>query len=89
MPKLKIVKIENQNRNLSKLKIANLIGTLVYRALVICSKSKLQQELDYIQSILRRNGYPEVIINLTISKKIARFYQPVKEGPQKCPAYLK
>ena len=67
----------------------NLIGTLVHRALVICSKSKLQQELDSIRSILRRNSYPEVIINWIISKKIAHFYQSVKEGPQKCPAYLK
>ena len=67
----------------------NLIGTLVRRALVICSKRKLQQELDSIRSILRQNGYLEVIINLTISKKIARFYQPVKEGPQKRPVYLK
>ena len=61
----------------------------MHRALVICSKSKLQQELDSIRSILRQNGYPEVIINSTISKKIARFHQPVKEGPQKCPVYLK
>ena len=38
---------------------------------------------------MRQNGYSEVIINSTISKKIARFYQPVKEGPQKCPVYLK
>ena len=30
----------------------NLIGTLVHRALVICFKNKLQQELNSIQSIL-------------------------------------
>ena len=30
-----------------------------------------------------------MIINSTISKKIARFYQPVKKGPKKCPVYLK
>ena len=72
----------------SKRKI-NLIGTLVHRALVICSKSKPQQKLNSIRSILRQNGYPEGMINSTISKKIARFYQPVKEGPQKCPVYLK
>ena len=70
-------------------RINKLIGTLVHRALVICSKSKLQQEVDSIRSILRQNGYPEVIINSTISKKIARFYEPVKEGPQKCLVYLK
>ena len=57
--------------------------------MVICSKSKLQQELDSIRSILRQIGYLEVIINSTISKKIACFYQPVKEGPQKCPVYIK
>ena len=55
----------------------------------MCSKSKLQQELDSIRSILRQNGFSEIIINSTISKKIARFYQPVKESPQKCPVYLK
>ena len=30
-----------------------------------------------------------MIINSSISKKIARFYQPVKEGPQKCTVCLK
>ena len=45
--------------------------------------------MDFIRSILRQNGYPEVIINSTISKKIVRFYEPVKEGPQKCLVYLK
>ena len=32
---------------------------------------------------------PRLISNSTISKKIARFYQPVKEGPQKCPVCLR
>ena len=41
-----------------------------------------------MRCILRQNGYPEVIINSTISKTTARFYQPVKEGSQKCPVYL-
>ena len=30
-----------------------------------------------------------MIINSIVSKKIARFYQPVKEGPQKCSFYFK
>ena len=55
--------------------------------MVIRSKSKHQQELDSIRSILQWNSYPKAIINSTISKKIARFYQP--KGPQKCPVYLK
>ena len=40
----------------------NLIETLVHRALMICSKSKLQHELENISSIRRNNGYPESII---------------------------
>ena len=34
----------------------NLIGTLVHRAFMICSKSKLDPELDKIRSILLENG---------------------------------
>ena len=33
----------------------NLVGTLVHRALKICSKSKLQEELNQIRSILQQN----------------------------------
>ena len=36
-----------------------------------------------MRSILRRNGYPEAVINWTISKKIARFYQLVKKRSSK------
>ena len=36
----------------------NLIETLVHRALMIGSKSKLQHELKNINSILQNNGYP-------------------------------
>ena len=36
----------------------NLIGTLVHRAFMICSKNKLDQELGKIHSILLENGYP-------------------------------
>jgi len=64
----------------------NLIGILVHRVLAICSKNKLQQELDYIRSILRDNGYPENIINSNISKKITQFQEQPK-GPQKFPVY--
>ena len=56
---------------------------------MICSKSKLQHELKNISSILRKNGHPESIIQITISKKIARFNRKPKGGPQKCPVYLK
>ena len=67
----------------------NLVGTLVHRALKICSKSKLQEELNQIRSILQQNDYPEIVINCSIRNKIARFNLEPKEGPQKCPVYLR
>ena len=68
---------------------SNLIDTLTHRALKICSASTLQQELNTIRTILAGNGYPEYLINSRITKTIFRFKQLTKEGPQKCPVYLK
>ena len=67
----------------------NLISTLVHRALSICLKSMLQQELENIRVILRGNDYPESIIDRGISNKLARFQSPPKFGPKKCPVYFK
>ena len=67
----------------------NPIETLVHRALAICSLSKLPQEIDFIRSILCSNGYSENVINSRIKRKIEEFKLPPKEGPEKCPAYLK
>ena len=67
----------------------NLIETLVHRALMICSKSKLQHELENISSILQNNGYVESINQITMSKKIELFNRKLKEGPQKNLVYLK
>ena len=50
-----------------------LIATLVHRALMICTKNKLQQEIDFVKKILLDNGYPEDIVLKHISKKIAQF----------------
>ena len=67
----------------------NLISTLVHRALVICSKSTLQNELSNIRSILINNVYPEAIINTVMTKKINQFRRPRQFGPKKCPVYLR
>ena len=67
----------------------NLINTLVHRALKICSDTTLDQEIEFIRSVLIENGYPEFLINSKISQTINRFKQNPKEGPQKCPIYLK
>ena len=66
----------------------NLISTLVHRALVICSKSTLQNELSNIRKILINNGYPEAVINTVIIKKTNQFRRPTELGPNKCPVYL-
>ena len=66
----------------------NLILALVHRALVICSKYTLQNELSNIRSILIINGYPEDVINTVITKKIDQFHRPTQLVPKKYPVYL-
>ena len=66
----------------------NLISTLVHEALVICSKSTLENELSNIQSILINSGYPEAIINTAMTKKMNQFRRPTQFGSKKCPVYL-
>ena len=66
----------------------NLISSLVHGALVICSKSTLQNELSNIHSILINNGCPEAVINAVITKKINQFYRVTQLGSKKCPVYL-
>ena len=67
----------------------NLIATLVHRALMICTKNKLKQEIDFIKKILLDNGYLEDIVLKHISKKIAQFSTAKPFGPEKCPVYLR
>ena len=66
----------------------DLISTLVHRALIICSKSTLQNELSNIRSILINNVYPEAVINAVITKKINQFHRRKQIGPKKCSVYL-
>ena len=56
---------------------------------MICTKSKLNEEIKRIKNILLDNGYPESIIDCNISKKIAQFSMPKRFGPEKCPVYLR
>ena len=74
--------------SLSKRK-TNLIVTLVHRALMICTKNKLEQEIDFIKKILLDNGYSEDIVLKHISKKIAQFSTAKPFGPEKYPVYLR
>ena len=68
---------------------ASLVSTLVHRALKICSKGQLKEEINRIKKILLDNGYPEDFVLEQISKKITQFSRPKRFGPDKCPVYLR
>ena len=67
----------------------NLIDMLVHRAVKICSKSKLNGEIENIKKILLNNGYPLDVIERNIKKKIEKLKCLPTFGPKKCPVYLK
>ena len=67
----------------------NLISLLVYRALKICTRNDLKQEMKNIKKILLDNGYPEDVIKQQISRTTARFSTPKPYGPDKYPVHLK
>ena len=64
----------------------NLVKCLVFRAKRICSKSKLQQELDTLASILKKNGYPADLLSKVISTSLREREQ--EYGPKRCPLYI-
>ena len=55
---------------------------------MICSKSKLESELNTIRSILLENGYPEHIINLAFKEKLEQHKRNSVQSVGKCPVYL-
>ena len=67
----------------------SLIKTLVHRALMICSKTKLGSELDRVKQLLIENGYPDDVLISCIKQKLANFAAEKPCGPEKCPVYLK
>ena len=56
---------------------------------MICTKSKLNEEIKHIKNILLNNGYPKSIIDSNSSEKIAQFSMPKRFGSEKCPVYLR
>ena len=80
--------LRGESFSLTKQK-TNLISTLVHRALIKCTKSKLNEKIKHIKNILLDNGFPKSIIDSNISKKIAQFSMPKRFGPEKCPVYLR
>ena len=55
---------------------------------MICSKSKLDQELGKIRSILLENGNPERAINSAFKQKLQQLNSNPVHTVKKCPVYL-
>ena len=66
----------------------NIIDCLVRRARMICSPSKIDEELTTIKSVFLNLGYPEHIVRRTIGRQMQAPLMPVF-GPKKCSAYLR
>ena len=60
----------------------SLISASVHRALMICTKRRLNGEIERIKKILLDNGYPKNVINAQIAKKIAQFSTLKRFGPE-------
>ena len=73
----------------TKTRKISLIKTLVHRALIICSKTKLGPELDKIKLMLIENGYPANVLLSCINQTLANFAAEKPNCPEKCTVYLK
>ena len=49
----------------------SLISTLVHRGLIISTKQRLNEEIQWIKTILLDNGRPKNVVRPQIAKKIA------------------
>ena len=56
---------------------------------MICTKRRLNEEMEQMKKILLDIGYPKNIINTQITKKNAQFSTLKQFGPEKCPVYLR
>ena len=57
----------------TKTRKISLIKTLVHRALMTCSKTKLGPELDKIKQLLIENGHPADVLLSCINQKLANY----------------
>ena len=67
----------------------NVIGTLTHRALCICSKSTLSNELKNIRRIFHDNGYPPAVVDVQIRRKVTQLNSLQSYGPEKKAVYLR
>ena len=55
---------------------------------MICTKHRLNEEVEQIKKILVDNGYPKNVINGQIAKKIHQFFTLYRFDPEKYPVHL-
>ena len=55
---------------------------------MICTKRRLNGEIERIKKIVLDNGYPKNVINAPIAKKITQFSTLKRFGSEKCPLYF-
>ena len=69
----------------SKRRKISIITTLTHRALMICSKETLTQEIEKIKELLLNNGYPTKLTETIIQNKIKSFtdMQSQTDAPDK------
>ena len=61
----------------------NLIKTLTHWALIICSESKLDNEVEFITGTLCYNGFPEDIVRSVIRDNISDFSKIKSDSVQR------
>ena len=66
----------------------NLVKTLVHRALMISSKSFLD-EIEFIRSTLSKNGYPLSVLDSVVHDVLNKFDRAKRCTVNKCPVYLR
>ena len=66
----------------------SLIKILAHRVLTICSKTKLDSELDKVKELFIENRYPADVLLSCINQKLENFAAEKALGPEKCPSIL-
>lgn len=72
----------------TKQRKSNFIKTLAYRGLLICSKTKINSEIEFIKNVFGENGYSLDIIESDICTKMTQFEQSNLSASQNSPVYL-
>ena len=79
----------NFQSNCSMKRKLNLIRTLCHRAIKICSPELLANEINQIKLLLNKNGYPQELVNKTISIHLINLNKSKLIGPRRCVVTLK